>query len=244
MKINIKKEGENMGTRNLTMVIDRKGELKVAQYGQWDGYPSGNGVEILEFCKNKTNLQKLEQMLDKVKFFNKENADENIKAFIEEYTKREPYYNFETKGEQKDTRTEQDIFWFENFISRDVGANILSAIIDFYKEENYKNLPIEHNNFIYLRDESDFGKDSLMCEWAYCINLQTNKLECFEGFNTNKELEHERFITDQKEVDERFNYTNKRYYGIRLIKEYDLDNLPTEEDFISELENFELKRRK
>lgn len=25
-----------MGTRNLTLVIDRKGDLKVAQYGQWE----------------------------------------------------------------------------------------------------------------------------------------------------------------------------------------------------------------
>lgn len=33
-----------MGTRNLTAVyID--GEYKVAQYGQWDGYPEGPGAD-------------------------------------------------------------------------------------------------------------------------------------------------------------------------------------------------------
>ena len=41
-----------MGTRNLTMVINQKGEKKVAQYGQWDGYPSGVGVSVLNFLKN------------------------------------------------------------------------------------------------------------------------------------------------------------------------------------------------
>lgn len=37
-----------MGTRNLTCVV-LGGEYKIAQYGQWDGYPSGQGSTILEF---------------------------------------------------------------------------------------------------------------------------------------------------------------------------------------------------
>lgn len=228
-----------MGTRNLTMVIDKKGELKIAQYGQWDGYPSGVGASVLEFAKDKTSLNTLELVLDKVKFFNTENADENIKAFIEEYSKREPNYNYETNERQEDTRTEQNLFWFTNFISRDIGAYILRNIVKLYTKKDFNNLPKEFNNNIYLKDSSNFGKDSLMCEWAYCINLQTNKLECFQGFNQDKSKEHERFTTNQEEVDKRFDYTNERYYGIALIKEYDLDNLPTEEEFVAELENFE-----
>lgn len=42
-----------MGTRNLTMVIVNK-ETKVAQYGQWDGYPDGQGVNILQFLKESS----------------------------------------------------------------------------------------------------------------------------------------------------------------------------------------------
>jgi hypothetical protein len=41
-----------MGTRNLTRVIDEKGVTKVAQYGQWDGYPSGQGVTALNHLRN------------------------------------------------------------------------------------------------------------------------------------------------------------------------------------------------
>ena len=42
------KEEMIMGTRNLTVVyVD--GEYRVAQYGQWDGYPSGQGMTCLKF---------------------------------------------------------------------------------------------------------------------------------------------------------------------------------------------------
>lgn len=39
-----------MGTRNLTIVVSG-GTHKIAQYGQWDGYPDGQGVTALEFCR-------------------------------------------------------------------------------------------------------------------------------------------------------------------------------------------------
>lgn len=40
-----------MGTRNVTAVIDNNGDLKIAQYGQWDGYPSSSGLDILDFLR-------------------------------------------------------------------------------------------------------------------------------------------------------------------------------------------------
>lgn len=40
-----------MGTRNITAVfID--GEYKIAQYGQWDGYPEGQGKDALEILRS------------------------------------------------------------------------------------------------------------------------------------------------------------------------------------------------
>lgn len=58
-----------MGTRNLTMVISQEGEKKVAQYGQWDGYPSGVGASVLAFLKNEELFEKLKSNLSKVRFF-------------------------------------------------------------------------------------------------------------------------------------------------------------------------------
>jgi len=41
-----------METRNLTIVFDA-GEYRVAQYGQWDGYPEGAGIKILRFLRDE-----------------------------------------------------------------------------------------------------------------------------------------------------------------------------------------------
>lgn len=41
-----------MGTRHLiAVVVD--GEYKIAQYGQWDGYPSGQGAAVLGFLQTR-----------------------------------------------------------------------------------------------------------------------------------------------------------------------------------------------
>ena len=204
-----------MGTRNLTMVIDRQGNLKVSQYGQWYGYPSGQGVTILEFARNKENITKLENRFNIINFFNECN---DIDKYINEFS-------------NKKIKTKEDIYFFEKLTTKDLGGEILQSIIDL----DLKNLPKEMNNKIYLKNSIEFGKDSLMCEWAYCINLQTNKLEVFKGFNRNKSQEHERFKTTEEDV-EYFKDKNYCYYGMQLIKEYDLNNLPIEEEFINELE--------
>lgn len=48
-----------MGTRNLTAVY-AGGELKVAQYCQWDGYPEGQGLSALNILR-ETNLDDLRE---------------------------------------------------------------------------------------------------------------------------------------------------------------------------------------
>jgi hypothetical protein len=57
------------------MVKDNNGKLKVAQYGQWDGYPDGQGFEILTFLRN-TDLNKFNEQLQKIRFLNAKDVDE------------------------------------------------------------------------------------------------------------------------------------------------------------------------
>ena len=63
-----------MGTRNLTIVY-KNGDYRVAQYGQWDGYPSGLGADILEFLSN-INLQEFKDSIDLISFYTAEEMEE------------------------------------------------------------------------------------------------------------------------------------------------------------------------
>lgn len=55
-----------MGTRNLTVVI-LGGKHVVAQYGQWDGGPKGQGLTCLKFCNEiLTNQFKKENFIKKL----------------------------------------------------------------------------------------------------------------------------------------------------------------------------------
>ena len=223
-----------MGTRNLTMVINKMGEIKVAQYGQWDGYPSGQGYTALSFCRDKNNLLKLQEELEFVQF-----AQDN--KVISDWIKNVYTPNAPRWSNEPDNRTAQEVYWWERLQSRDLGAGILESILTVRHPGMYAEarLPDAHHNMIYLDNATDFGKESLFCEWAYCINFQTNKLECFIGFNTDKSKEHPRFATTDEEIEKEFKDSPTKYYGIRLIKEYDLDNLPTNEVFVKELESEE-----
>ena len=94
-----------MGTRNLTKVIDRRGNVVVAQYGQWDGYPAGQGVTALYHLHNASGIL---LNLDKCYFIDEKEA-ENINSIV--------------------GANNQPIFDLYPTLSRDTGADILGYII-------------------------------------------------------------------------------------------------------------------
>ena len=79
-----------MGTRHRQAVIAKNGELKIQQYGQWDGYPSGQGKDILNYLKNG-DLEKYHENLTKIPIVTKEQTEqvENDKEWKRNY----PYMN-------------------------------------------------------------------------------------------------------------------------------------------------------
>ena len=93
-----------MGTRNLTKVIDGNGKVVVAQYGQWDGYPSGQGLVALHHARNAFGIS---SALPYVRFVSEDEANSLMAG-----------YDFANGNFSRD---------FPN-LSRDTGANILGVV--------------------------------------------------------------------------------------------------------------------
>ena len=68
-------------------------------------------------------------------------------------------------------------------------------------------------------DQHNFLNDSLFCEFAYLINLDTNKFEVYEGFNKNPNAAG-RYAKNTLYKDD-----EKVYYGVKLVKEIELTDL-------------------
>jgi hypothetical protein len=92
-----------MGTRNLTLVRSKK-KIKIAQYGQWDGYPSGAGVVIARFIQTKMNLAKFKQKVDQLQFKELSESAEDIP----------PEYSRDTGARILELVQESDIKYVEN----------------------------------------------------------------------------------------------------------------------------------
>ena len=201
-----------MGTRNLVAVyID--GEYKVAQYGQWDGYPDGQGLTALEFLLS-SDMELFKEKVRLCRWITQEEYEETWASIGVDIKANNWMVDIETGYKHKEKYPEH---------SRDTGAKILELI--------YTSV-----NGVALGNSIDFAHDGLSCEWGYVIDFDKNTFEVFKGFSKEPLGAGERFYEgDAEHSDERFAGRDYKYYGIRNIKTYQLDNLPSEEMFLSEL---------
>lgn len=161
-----------MGTRNLTAVyVD--GEYKVAQYGQWDGYPEGQGMTCLTFARNF-----LANKADREAFADKVRACRWITE--EEIARRNAMIdNGAVKNWPK--------VWPE--LTRDTCSGILELVA-------------RSESGLFLSNNITFAADSLFCEWAWVIDLDAGTFEGYKGFNQGRTLTPEDrfyFLMDKAE---------------------------------------------
>lgn len=138
-----------MGTRNLTMV-KLNGKIRVAQYGQWDGYPTGQGETVAQFVQTWLVGADAEQ------------TDARIEMFADKVRR--------LRWVTDDETTQIEAMSYAIFpaqFSRDTGAHILTLIAVAHVEA--------------LTDNASFLKDTLFCEWAYCVNLDKRVVEVYQS---------------------------------------------------------------
>jgi hypothetical protein len=192
-----------MGTRNLTAVV-LNGEFKIAQYGQWDGYPSGQGDTICKFLQSGIDLEKFKQAVSECKFLTKKEV-ENI-------------YNEVTKP----------------FIGKPVSAiysgSLPLEIADEFNKQHFelsRNAAAEILDLVYskgvreIENSLDFAADSLFCEWAYVLDLDNEKLEVYQGFNKTPLTDSDRFYFLQDK-------SEKGYFPVKKIAEYPISEATVE----------------
>ncbi|MBY0361838.1 MAG: hypothetical protein K2X45_08010 [Phreatobacter sp.] len=156
-----------MGTRHL-IAIALDGRYRLAQYGQWDGYPSGQGVGVLEFLRQQ-NMETFKEKVRLVRFINDEERDQLFERLLGRPR---------SKG-----ASPEDVEAFNaayQTLSRDAGHKILTMIANATEE-------------VLALNNIDFAGDSLWCEYAYVIDLDLETFEVYKGGNTDAVLAHERF---------------------------------------------------
>lgn len=132
-----------MGTRNLT-IVKYNDQIKVAQYGQWDGYPKGVGQGIVDFLR-KIDLNEFREKIKVCRFIPQEKlekmTDEQYRKLLDE----QPQFSRDTANKVLDMimANKKKVFELKNAI--DFGFDDLFCewlyIIDLDKDRLF----VRHN---------------------------------------------------------------------------------------------------
>ncbi|KMP00477.1 hypothetical protein CIRG_00619 [Coccidioides immitis RMSCC 2394] len=202
-----------MGTRSLICVW-YKGRFVIAQYTQFDGYPEGQGADILRFISVKGNIERLKAGLEHVKAISDQELNE-IHRKVDEGLRARKNAGVTTSSMNMMMMTGgSGIDSLYPSLSRLAGAGILEIAAQATAD---KPVPVSL--------DLEFANDSLFCEWAYCIDLDTAVFEVFGGGSLKA------------------NSGSKRFEDVggandpvpTLIRSFSLDNLPENPDAFIEL---------
>lgn len=177
-----------MGTRHLTCVFSND-KMRVAQYGQFDGYPDGAGRNICDFIQSN-DMNAFSSKIEKVTQI----SEEDLKKIHSNFSSNDGWMTLEESNRFAAQHPE---------FHRNTGSDILSLIMK--SEEGLR-----------VNLATDFANDSLFCEYAYVVNLDTNMLEFYKGF--------------QKEVHSRGRFASSDssedgYYPVKLVDEVSFEKI-------------------
>jgi hypothetical protein len=173
-----------------------------AMYNHWDSYPSGLGTDIVKWVINQNG-----DFSAAIEQFDRlEAIDEDVPPTEDQKLALLRYLNLNVSS-----RTSDD--WYS--LLRETQGN-----------------PTETLKAVYFVDGSDFGGDSLFCEWGYVVDLDRKVLEVYKGF-VNAPHNTGRWVAAEPRT---LSYADDVYYPIELIREYTADELAAQPDMLTKLE--------
>lgn len=182
-----------MGTRG-SFGVHVDGETK-ATYNHYDSYPSCLGEAIASQMVNLLKDMGVNKLKEQARNLRMVDPDSTPTDEDKEFLKA---YTDLSVSEQSDDD------WY--CVTRDLQGH-LDEIIRLG---------------VMLEGGTSFLNDSLFCEWAYIVNLDTMKLEVYKGFQTEPH-EQGRYGAANKEG--RKAGGGSTYYPVALIAEFDLNSL-------------------
>ena len=199
-----------MGTRNLTVVYSN-GKYKVAQYGQFDGYPSGLGVQVLSFLKG-CNVDALRDAVNKCTFLTDDELKE-IDKKIDDILKDNPKFSWQKMYPELLRETTGDILNLILFKNKTKLKNSLEFAADSLFCEWAYVIDLDKNTFEVYKG---FNLEPLTKEDRFYFLMN-------EANEMNNERKKYHSNPDKVEF----------YYPVKFVVEYDLNALPNETDFIN-----------
>lgn len=161
-----------------------KNKIDKLTYNHFDSYFEGLGNNIVQFIRN-TSIEQMNKIFEKIELVN-----------------------------EMDIPTVEQVLDCQKYINLSVSTQSVTDMYCLLRETQGYLEPYRDTNLKWMINSNNFIKDSLFCEYAYIINLDTNQLEIYTGFNKVKT--NNRYNT--KPID--------GYYQCRIIKKYPLDNIP------------------
>ncbi|KAF4302465.1 hypothetical protein GTA08_BOTSDO09870 [Botryosphaeria dothidea] len=203
-----------MGTRHLILVF-YQGDYHIAQYGQLDGYPSGEGVRILEFASTSNNLTMLKFSISKGLLYTPTN--EQLQAW------KAQAFDLGQERQHQVLTNPASVNWEEHrkypmeVVCPSIAAHISAGILQLVANSADPVPIVKHLDFI---------ADLLYCEWAYVLDLDEHVLEVYcPGARPIEGLESSRFdaLECVKKLEKK---------GITMVAKFKLDELPDADEFV------------
>lgn len=177
-----------------------------AMYNHYDSYIDGLGADVIKFLRT-IRLDTLKDIVSKIKMV-KEDSKPSSKQITE--CKIEGTVDLNV-GTQKETD------WY--CLLRNTQGNLFAYA----------------KGFPYMLDAQEFIKDSLFCEYAYIVNIDTNELEVYVGFQKTKQpVKINRYMKGAK--------SERGYYPCHLLTKLSFEQITsalTDEEVVATLQAIE-----